>query len=201
VIKLNYSSFVAAFVLHLAIIAALLWLNFDKEEKAEISFVQEKVIEISIVTEPSFVSAKKQVKQVVEPKPQKVLVQKKAATEPASKAEVVEAVEAPQKQAAAPASNVGTDEYKAKLRAWLEQYKTYPRRAKMARMQGEATVSFTISPDGHVLSRHLLEGSGYGILDEAAMQALQKASPFPPFPEDLPKQNMKVTVPFSFYLD
>ena len=68
-------------------------------------------------------------------------------------------------------------------------------------MQGEAMVSFTIAADGRVLTSHLTSSSGHKILDYATMRAVRNASPFPAFPADLPKDNLNISVPFSYYVE
>lgn len=84
--------------------------------------------------------------------------------------------------------------YLGKLRSHLERYKVNPR----SRASGTVIVRFTLNAAGQVISREVTSSSGSKILDEAAMSALEKASPFPPFPERAAREPLVVSVPFKF---
>lgn len=182
--------------LHTAILASVVLLNFNSDTSKSASaerLPQERQIDVSFVVESSTETvqiAKRTIQKPTNKEPKKITQkQEQTSAKPA------------QKQVAASKKQVGSDDYKAQVRAWLEQHKTYPRRAKIARMQGEAVVNFTIAADGRVLSTHLTASTGYEILDSATMQAVRASSPFPPFPQDLPKNNMNISVPFAYYLE
>jgi len=63
---------------------------------------------------------------------------------------------------------------------------------------GTVTLAFTISADGQLLSREVLQSSGSKLLDEAAIATLDRASPFPPFPAGIDEPEMQLTIPFNF---
>jgi len=84
--------------------------------------------------------------------------------------------------------------YLGTLRKTLERTKVNPR----SRLAGTVMIRFTVGPSGQVLSREVKESSGSKLLDDAAMAALEKASPFPPMPEDLAQGPIEVQVPFKF---
>lgn len=52
----------------------------------------------------------------------------------------------------------------------------------------KATVSFRILRSGRVGESHLAAGSGNFYFDQAAMRAILSSSPFPPLPEEFPRQ-------------
>lgn len=52
----------------------------------------------------------------------------------------------------------------------------------------KATVSFRIHRSGRVIGSNLEAGSGNFYFDQAAMRAILSASPFPPLPDDFPRQ-------------
>ncbi len=84
--------------------------------------------------------------------------------------------------------------YLGTLRKTLEHSKVNPR----SRKSGTVLISFTVGPSGQVLSRAVKASSGSKLLDDAAMAALDRASPFPPMPDDLAKGPIEVQVPFNF---
>ena len=91
-------------------------------------------------------------------------------------------------------------EYMAQLRRAIEANKKYPRRAQNARREGTVSVSFTIDRQGHITSVRVDQSSGTAILDQAAMQAIQKLGRFDPIPEDIPRDTWLVKIPMSFVM-
>ncbi|SPD75348.1 putative TonB related protein [uncultured Desulfobacterium sp.] len=61
----------------------------------------------------------------------------------------------------------------------IESNKKYPEMAKAQRIEGRTTVSFTIGIDGSISGLSIVTGSRDKTLDEAAVKAVEKASPFP----------------------
>jgi protein TonB len=84
--------------------------------------------------------------------------------------------------------------YLGTLRKTLERSKVNPR----SRLAGTVMIRFTVGPSGEVLSREVKKSSGSKVLDDAAMAALDRASPFPPMPENLAQGPIEVQVPFNF---
>lgn len=104
-------------------------------------------------------------------------------------------------QIASAGTHTGQENYYAQLKAHLEQYKTYPRRARAMRQQGEVHIQFLLHRTGRVLSMHLTQSSGHTALDSAALEAVQAATPLPPFPPHITQEKLSITVPFSFSLN
>lgn len=74
-------------------------------------------------------------------------------------------------------------------------------RAKVSvpsRRSGTVVVRFTIGLDGKVLSREVISGSGFKILDDAAEAALDRASPFPPIPPKVSLRPISLEQQFTF---
>ena len=90
--------------------------------------------------------------------------------------------------------------YYAKLAAWLNKHKRYPRRAKLRRQQGIVKVRFTIDRNGRVLANTIVNGSGHRLLDKEVQAMLKRASPMPPIPKELRLAKLTITVPVSFKL-
>lgn len=87
-----------------------------------------------------------------------------------------------------------TSAYFGKLRSHIERHKINPH----SQLTGLVVVRFMIGPDGKVLSRHVVQSSGHTVLDDAAIQSLDRAAPFPPFPEGMPREPRMVSIPFRF---
>jgi periplasmic protein TonB len=84
--------------------------------------------------------------------------------------------------------------YMGKLRSHLERSKVNPR----TQLSGTVVVRFKVAPNGDLISRELLSSSGSKVLDDAALVSIDKASPFPPMPKDLHRDEIEISVPFKF---
>jgi len=87
------------------------------------------------------------------------------------------------------------------IRQQLIRNTIYPLKAKLEGREGLAYLSFILKRNGSVSEIMVLNSSGEPILDEAAMNSIRNASPFPPFPKDLVEQEIKLNVPISFELE
>jgi len=65
-------------------------------------------------------------------------------------------------------------------------------------LSGTVLIGFTISPTGQVLMREVKKSSGSQVLDDAALTALDRATPFPPMPRGLAHGPLKLQVPVEF---
>ena len=63
---------------------------------------------------------------------------------------------------------------------------------------GTVVVTFTLGPDGSLLSARLDHGSGDAGLDHAAIDAVAAAAPFPPPPPGLTPSQLAFSIPFQF---
>jgi TonB system transport protein ExbD (group 1) len=90
--------------------------------------------------------------------------------------------------------------WKGLLFRHLQRHKRYPEEARRARQQGVAYVRFVMGRDGRVLSARLERSAGSALLDQAAMDWLQRAQPLPPLPMDQPGESIEIIVPFQFMM-
>ena len=67
------------------------------------------------------------------------------------------------------------------VRSRLEAHKFYPASARRRSIEGEVELGFALNSKGLADSVMILAGSGYSILDRAAMQTVHRAQPFPIF--------------------
>ena len=107
----------------------------------------------------------------------------------AAKAQVVEArtnetaaESEPQLQRVLPPANAALiaqqrEHYLKQLMAHIEKFKYYPRAARRRNIEGEVTVSFKMSQDGRIAE--LIISSDYGVLKQAAADAIESALPLP----------------------
>jgi protein TonB len=71
----------------------------------------------------------------------------------------------------------------------------YPAPARRAGIQGVAEVTFTIHEDGKVSDVTIRKSSGHAVLDDAAIQTIIAAAPFPK-----PPAPARIAIPISFRL-
>jgi protein TonB len=93
-----------------------------------------------------------------------------------------------------------TDAYLEMVRLRIEKHKQYPSQARAAHMEGRVTVRFTIIADGGVRSVEVWKSSGKKALDDAALQAVQRAGPFPAPPKHLFKGDIPLELTIAFEL-
>ncbi len=90
------------------------------------------------------------------------------------------------------------DEYLERLWRALERSKFYPRRARRKGLRGLVQVRFRVLRDGSFDDLEVVVGSGNRVLDEAAVQTVNKVSGAFPFPSELPKQALVVSLPITY---
>ena len=82
-------------------------------------------------------------------------------------------------------SRTGDDQILAQIRALIEAAKRYPLMAQRRGLEGTASVSFQIQADGSIQTLKIIRSSGSDILDEAALQTIKQAAPFPAYPDPI----------------
>jgi protein TonB len=93
-----------------------------------------------------------------------------------------------------------TDTYLSKLVRHLSAYREYPRRARRLNMEGTPVVIFEFSRAGELLDYQLLQSAPYTLLNEAALDMLKVASPFPAVPDDMAGETFQFQLPVRFQL-
>jgi APA family basic amino acid/polyamine antiporter len=68
----------------------------------------------------------------------------------------------------------------AMVRARIARTLTYPPRARRMGWEGRVALAFVLLAEGSVRDLRVAQTSGYSLLDDAAMAAVERASPFPP---------------------
>jgi len=107
---------------------------------------------------------------------------------------------APLASSTAPPDLATTAKYEQLLVAWLEKQKKYPRRAKRLRIEGDGRLRILIDRTGQTQKVTLEQRTGNRLLDKAALEMVERANPFPPMPENDPRQTLEFIVPVVFAL-
>jgi len=94
--------------------------------------------------------------------------------------------------------NAATSNYPGKIVAKLRRSLRYPREARRQRLGGEVRVAFTVTQDGRVSGIRIVRSSGSPVLDQAALETVQRAAPFPKIPAEAARSSWPFTVPLEF---
>ena len=88
--------------------------------------------------------------------------------------------------------------YFARIKHQIERVWIYPSEAVQRGISGDLTLTFRISKDGNLLGVHLLNRSGYEILDVSALKAIKQAAPFYPFPATIDRDKLSIQANFIY---
>lgn len=94
------------------------------------------------------------------------------------------------------AGNAAVSNYPGKVVSKLRRSLRYPAAARRARLRGEVHVAFTVTGGGGVSGARVVRSSGSPVLDQAALDTVRRAAPFPPIPDG--RANWSFTVPLAF---
>ncbi len=101
-------------------------------------------------------------------------------------------------QAAPDAGNV--DQYRIALMGAAKRYKRYPTQAVENGWTGKVEVRLVVARDGGVDSVRVKNSSGYGILDDQALDMIRKAEGVTPIPPALQGRQFSIDIPVIFDL-
>ena len=94
------------------------------------------------------------------------------------------------------AGNAAVSNYPGKVVSKLRRSLRYPSAARRDRLRGEVHVAFTVTGGGGVSGARVVRSSGSSVLDQAALETVRRAAPFPPIPDG--RANWSFTVPLAF---
>lgn len=94
----------------------------------------------------------------------------------------------------------GAGDYLERVRAALARHKRYPEQARKLKQEGTVSISLHIARDGTVLAAQIAQGSGFALLDEAALQMARDASPVPRVPDEVDGESVRIALPISYSL-
>ncbi len=146
-----------------------------------------------------------EVKPVAEPPPRAAIPS--ISSDPVPTQAMSAAAEAPSQVAALTPASAAAATASKPDRGWLsellfkrvEQLKQYPSLARVDRLEGKVIVRATLHENGQLSDVEVLKSSGHDILDRAAIQVLQEASPLQ-LPRPLGNSAVPIKVPISYSL-
>ncbi|WP_159585998.1 energy transducer TonB [Chelativorans xinjiangense] len=94
--------------------------------------------------------------------------------------------------------NAAVSNYPGKIVSRLRRALRYPRAAQRERLRGEVGVAFTVAGNGAVSGIRVVRSSGSPILDQAAVETVRRAAPFPAIPDGAGRSSWPFTVPLAF---
>lgn len=90
--------------------------------------------------------------------------------------------------------------YEELLFAWMNRHKEYPVLAQRRGLEGRGSLRVRIDRDGRVLERALLRSTGQSLLDDAALDMVRRASPFPAVPDGYAGSTFEFVAPIEYRL-
>jgi len=88
-------------------------------------------------------------------------------------------------------------EYLGIIQQRINPYLIYPPEAIMKNWEGLVKICFILETNGNAKNPQITQSSGYPILDNLVLAAIQKAGPYP-LPNNLPKKELEITLPVNF---
>ncbi len=90
--------------------------------------------------------------------------------------------------------------YLRQIHRRIQKAKRYPLRARAAQKEGLVRIRFRLGAGGKLLFIKVVKSSPYQDLNRAARQAIQKAQPFPAFPQQLNQDSLTLEYGVTFDL-
>ena len=90
--------------------------------------------------------------------------------------------------------------FTGKVRQQVANAKYYPRIARRRGMEGRPVIAFTLDKGGRLMEVDLARTSGYQLLDQAALEAVNQGAPYPEIPAELKTDTFQFKLPISFVL-
>ena len=107
-------------------------------------------------------------------------------------------VTAAPKAGLSPAAEIAKASWQGKLATHVNKQQRYPAEARRKRIEGEAKIGFTIGRDGKVARARIVKSSGSPLLDRAAIQMIERASPLPIPPAEIDGATFDLVLPVKF---
>lgn len=95
---------------------------------------------------------------------------------------------------------ISAKEYFEMLNLRVQTFKKYPEFAKLRHIEGRVKLKFVLAKDGTISNLKIIRSSRKKTLDNAAVEAVKKASPFPKPPDFIIKTPVTLTINIVFEL-
>jgi protein TonB len=86
--------------------------------------------------------------------------------------------------------------WKLQIVSLLQLHKYFP--VEGCGREGKVTVAFTIDRAGKLVSSNIVSGTGFPVLDNAALEIVKRTQPFPPIPVEATDDQLKLVAPIVF---
>ena len=93
------------------------------------------------------------------------------------------------------------ENYTQQLWERVNKHRNYPEMALRRGWQGQVILELNMDRNGNVMSKKVLQSSGYKLLDKRALEMLELALPFSVPPELVVNTGLTVKIPVSFKLE
>ena len=91
--------------------------------------------------------------------------------------------------------------YLKKLKKKISDLWGYPRQAYERKEEGDVVVKFSVNRNGRLEQALVLTSSGSGFLDQGALEVIDAAAPYDPFPGNLNLSKLHIIATFKYRLD
>jgi protein TonB len=92
--------------------------------------------------------------------------------------------------------------YKVDVQRKIRAARHYPLLARRMSQEGVVRIKFLLNKDGTVKGTvDIIKRCRYGVLNDAAVDTIVRANPYPPFPPELAGDEMTFTIDIDFQLD
>jgi protein TonB len=86
------------------------------------------------------------------------------------------------------------------VRQRIDRHKRYPAQARKRQIQGKVVLQFTLSPQGDLRAVRVVTSSRNPELDQAALDAVKRAAPYPPPPRASAQEGLSMELAIFFEL-
>ncbi len=90
--------------------------------------------------------------------------------------------------------------YTDMIRQKIYSVLTYPPKAREDGIEGRTVIRYSLNKNGELLSAEVVRSSGFAILDDEALRAIHRASPFPKIPASFNKSQLTLIHGLTFEL-
>jgi len=91
--------------------------------------------------------------------------------------------------------------YLSRVKRKIMQSWKYPEKSYERNEEGIAVIMMAIDANGSVAGTSLMTSSGFPLLDEGAVTAISKASPFEPLPENFNLSRLNIKASFNYAIN
>jgi periplasmic protein TonB len=88
--------------------------------------------------------------------------------------------------------------WKRQVLSVIERHKRYPAAAQARGQHGIVQLSFSLDRKGRVIASRIAKSSGSSALDEATLDLVRRAQPFPPPPPEMAGAQINLSVPIRY---